>query len=155
MVSTIQIYFLFWAGKRRNKHEIERDKLEPATFVVSGEDFCHALIILETSLQVCLCLFLATLSAWPWRKQSRFPWMWCWLCLLREKITYYSPSLSSSRYWGFFLEGKAVGAWSWPTTHLHLVLRLRNVWLYLHSPVCLHSIVLNWLSKGKTIKKSF
>jgi hypothetical protein len=29
------------------------------------------------------------------------------------------------------------------TTHLHLVPRSRMVELYLHSPICLHSVVLN------------
>jgi hypothetical protein len=33
-------------------------------------------------------------------------------------------------------------------THLHLVLRSRMVELYLHSPICLHGIVLNYLSRG-------
>jgi hypothetical protein len=36
--------------------------------------------------------------------------------------------------------GKAAGAWGWP---LHLVLRSRMVNLYLHSPICLHGIVLS------------
>jgi hypothetical protein len=29
------------------------------------------------------------------------------------------------------------------TTHLHLVLRLRILELYLHSPICLHGMVLD------------
>jgi hypothetical protein len=36
-----------------------------------------------------------------------------------------------------------------PTTHLHLVLRLRMVTLYLHTPICLHGLVFNYLSPGK------
>jgi hypothetical protein len=34
------------------------------------------------------------------------------------------------------------------TTHLHLVPRPRKMELYLHSPICLHGILLNWLSTG-------
>jgi hypothetical protein len=35
------------------------------------------------------------------------------------------------------------------TTYLHLVPRSRKVELYLHSPICLHGIVLNELSTGQ------
>jgi hypothetical protein len=59
-----------------------------------------------------------------------------------------SPNLSSNGYrvlfpqsgWGLNL-----------TTHLHLVLRLRMVELYLHSPVCLHGVVLTCLNTGTTL----
>jgi hypothetical protein len=37
------------------------------------------------------------------------------------------------------------------TTHLHLVPRSRMVELYLHSPVCLYGIVLNWLTTWTTL----
>jgi hypothetical protein len=59
-------------------------------------------------------------------------------------------SLLSNGYWGLFnrgLSGRGVNL----TTHLHLVPRSRMVELYLHSPVCLHGIVLDWLSTGTTL----
>jgi hypothetical protein len=37
------------------------------------------------------------------------------------------------------------------TTHLHLVPRSRKVKLNLHSPICLHGIVLNEISTGTTL----
>jgi hypothetical protein len=37
------------------------------------------------------------------------------------------------------------------TTHLQLVLRSRNVDLYIHSPVRLHVVLLNYLSTGTTL----
>jgi hypothetical protein len=37
------------------------------------------------------------------------------------------------------------------TTHLHLVLRLRVVEPYLHSPICLHDVMLNSLSTEATL----
>jgi hypothetical protein len=40
--------------------------------------------------------------------------------------------------------GNAAGAWSWPPPH-------SAEELYLHSPICLHSIVLNSLSTGATL----
>jgi hypothetical protein len=41
------------------------------------------------------------------------------------------------------------------TTHLHLVPRSRMVELYLYSLICLHGVVLNWLSKGTTLPFCF
>jgi hypothetical protein len=38
------------------------------------------------------------------------------------------------------------------TTHLHLAPRSRMVELYLHSPIHLHDVVLNWLSTGTTLR---
>jgi hypothetical protein len=38
------------------------------------------------------------------------------------------------------------------TTHLYLVPRSRMLELYLHSPICLHGIVLNWLSAGTNLR---
>jgi hypothetical protein len=43
---------------------------------------------------------------------------------------------------GCFPRGKASGTWIWPLTS-HLVLKLRMTELYLHSPTCSHSMVLN------------
>jgi hypothetical protein len=50
---------------------------------------------------------------------------------------------------GPFPEGKAVRAWRW--TQLHLVPWSRKVELYLHSHICLHGIVINYLSTGTTL----
>jgi hypothetical protein len=41
------------------------------------------------------------------------------------------------------------------TTHLHLVLRLRMVELYLHSAISLHGLVLNELGPGITLPFAF
>jgi hypothetical protein len=49
----------------------------------------------------------------------------------------------------FFSVGKAAGAWNW--AHLHLVSRLRMVQLYLHSPMRLNGIVINWLRPRTTL----
>jgi hypothetical protein len=47
------------------------------------------------------------------------------------------PSLLFNGYEGDFHGGKAAGAWSW------ILPRFRMVESYLHSPICLHDIVLN------------
>jgi hypothetical protein len=56
------------------------------------------------------------------------------------------PSTVSNTYRGSFRRGKAAGAWSWPL--FHLVPRPRMVELYLHSPILLQGLFLNYLSKG-------
>jgi hypothetical protein len=43
---------------------------------------------------------------------------------------------------GSFPRVKAARAWSWWMTHLHLVPMSRMVQPYLHSPICLHAVVL-------------
>jgi hypothetical protein len=53
------------------------------------------------------------------------------------------PSLISNGYHGLFPQGKS-GRDVKLTTHLHLVLRLRMVELYLHILICLYGIVLNY-----------
>jgi hypothetical protein len=40
------------------------------------------------------------------------------------------------------------------TTHFHLMLRSRMVALYLHSPIRLHGVLLNWLTAGATLPLS-
>jgi hypothetical protein len=52
------------------------------------------------------------------------------------------PSLLSNEYQGLF-PGWYSGWGVKLATHLHLVPRSRIVELYLHSPICLHDIVLN------------
>jgi hypothetical protein len=61
------------------------------------------------------------------------------------------PRLLSNRYRASSsrgLSGRVVKL----TTHLYLVPRSRKLKLYFHSPICLHGIVLNYLSTGITLK---
>jgi hypothetical protein len=47
---------------------------------------------------------------------------------------------------GCFPKGKTTGVEL--TTHLHLVVRLRMIELYLHSPIHLHGVMLNFKAQG-------
>jgi hypothetical protein len=60
------------------------------------------------------------------------------------------PSLLSSGYWELFPQGLS-GRGVKLTTHLHPLLWSWKVGLLLHSPICLHGMVLNWLSTGTTL----
>jgi hypothetical protein len=53
------------------------------------------------------------------------------------------PSLLSNGYRELFLQRSKSNRGVKMTTHLHPVLRSRIVELYLHSPICIHSIMLN------------
>jgi hypothetical protein len=46
--------------------------------------------------------------------------------------------------------GKGARAWSWPLTS-NYCWGQENVDLYIHSPICLHGVVLNQLSTGTTL----
>jgi hypothetical protein len=59
------------------------------------------------------------------------------------------PNILFNGYRGFFLRGKAAGAWSWPTTS-NYCRGQENVDLYIHSLIRLHGVVLNLLSTGTT-----
>jgi hypothetical protein len=50
----------------------------------------------------------------------------------------------------FFLSGKTVGAWSWPLTSNYCQGQ-ENFDLYIHSPIWLHGVVLNYLNTGTTL----
>jgi hypothetical protein len=52
------------------------------------------------------------------------------------------PGCCLMGYWGLFPRPYSVTG-VMLTTHTHLVQRSRKVELYLHSPICLHDIVLN------------
>jgi hypothetical protein len=60
------------------------------------------------------------------------------------------PSLLCNGYRGLFPWG-SIGQVAMLTTQLHLVPRSRMKELYLHFPIFLHSMVLNWLSTGTTL----
>jgi hypothetical protein len=54
-----------------------------------------------------------------------------------QTLLWDSPIFPYNGYWGLFPRGVKL------TTHLHLVLRLKMMELYLHSPVRLQGVVLN------------
>jgi hypothetical protein len=49
-----------------------------------------------------------------------------------------------------FPGGKATGAWSWPLTS-NWCRGQENKDLYMHSPIPLHGVVVNWMSTGRTL----
>jgi hypothetical protein len=53
-------------------------------------------------------------------------------------------------YWGLFPRGKAAAAWSWPLTSNYCRGKKKRG-SYIHSPIHLHGVVLNWLSTGTTL----
>jgi hypothetical protein len=60
------------------------------------------------------------------------------------------PNLLANGYCGIFLRGKATVAWRWPLTS-SWYRGQENVDLYIHSPIRLHGVVLNYLSTGATL----
>jgi hypothetical protein len=58
-----------------------------------------------------------------------------------------SPNLLSNGYWGSFPGGKPAVALRWPLTSDYYRGQ-ENVHLYIHSPIRLHDVVLNYLSTG-------
>jgi hypothetical protein len=113
--------------------------------------------ILQINLYI-LCnynryLYISLISGCLYIRHPTGLWAW-WLrfnAWLRQEIFLYSsvqtssgdpPSLLSNGYWGLFPQHKAVLVWSWPLTYIYYR-RSRIVELYLHSPMCLHGMVLN------------
>jgi hypothetical protein len=75
---------------------------------------------------------------------------------VRGKLFFFvSPQLPDRLWCAFcttgtlacFLEGKAAGAWSWPT-HFYVVPMSRMVETYLHSPTRLHGVMRDSLGTG-------
>jgi hypothetical protein len=58
------------------------------------------------------------------------------------------PSLLSNGYWGLYPQEESSRGVKL-TTNLHLVLRSRMVEVNLHSLICLHGIVLNYIIKNR------
>jgi hypothetical protein len=57
------------------------------------------------------------------------------------------PNLLSNGYRWLFPGGKAIGTWSWPLTS-NQCLAKENLALYIHLPLRLYGVVLNWLNTG-------
>jgi hypothetical protein len=60
------------------------------------------------------------------------------------------PSLLSNGYRSLYPRGKAAGVWNWPLTSKECWGQ-ENVGLYIHSPIHIHGVVLNYLSTGTTL----
>jgi len=62
------------------------------------------------------------------------------------------PPLYPMGTWGSFPVGKVAGAWSWPLTSIQCQSE-ECIELYLHSPTCLHGVVLSLKKEGEGLQK--